>query len=397
VQKARDALENYRRQMEQSRLEHTEEADILTDLKIDISRRTEWMGEAQRNVERLRREENILAEERRVLLREISGNEKAEEKSVTEQENVSANLLKLKIRLKEIRDELAVAEAEKARLEGAIVKAEQDERAYADSSAHIERELARLEMRKEQLDANSRRLHDEIWEDYGLTYQKALEHKRADKSETALRRATQELKAELSTLTNVNIGAIDAHKQIKTRHDFLTAQREDILQAESTLSDLIAQLTQQMEAQFSSQFKLIGEHFQEVFHQMFSGGKAELRLMDTENVLESGIEIIAQPPGKALQNLMLLSGGERALTAIALLFAILRLKPSPFCVLDEIESALDDANVARFAKYLQEYARGTQFIIITHRKGTMEAANYMYGVTMEERGISKLVSVRFED
>jgi len=397
VQKARESLENYQHQIEQSRLEHTEETDILTDLKIEISRRTEWVGEARRNVERLQREEAVLAEERRMLLAEISFSEKATEKATADREKIIEGMVALKFRLEEIRQELAVVEAEKTRLGAAITKAEADERTHADSSSLIERELARLEMRKEQLDATSRRLHDEIWEAYSLTHQQALAHKRTDISATALRRMMQDLKAELSTLTNVNIGAIDAYKQIKTRYDFLAAQREDILEAETTLSDLIGQLTQQMEAQFAAQFKLIGEHFEEVFRQMFSGGKAALRLIDTENVLESGIEITAQPPGKSLQNLMLLSGGERALTAIALLFAILRLKPSPFCVLDEIESALDDANVARFAKYLKEYARGTQFIIITHRKGTMEAADHMYGVTMEEQGISKLVSVRFED
>ena len=397
VQKAREGLENYQRQIEQSRLEHTEEADILTDLKIEISRHTEWVGEAHRNVERLQREEAVLTEESHILLAEIAANETAAQKTAADRAKITEDITTHKLRLEEIRQELVVVETEKTRIDAAIAKAEEDERAHADSSSLMERELARLEMRKEQLDATSHRLHDEIWEAYSLTHQQALAHKRTDISAAALRRMMQELKTELSTLTNVNIGAIDAYKQIKTRYDFLTAQREDILEAESTLSDLIGQLTQQMEAQFAAQFKLIGEHFEEVFRQMFSGGKAALRLIDTENVLESGIEITAQPPGKSLQNLMLLSGGERALTAIALLFAILRLKPSPFCVLDEIESALDDANVARFAQYLKEYAQGTQFIIITHRKGTMEVAEHMYGVTMEEQGISKLVSVRFED
>ncbi|MCL2285389.1 MAG: chromosome segregation protein SMC [Firmicutes bacterium] len=397
VQKAREALENYQRQLEQSRLEHTEETDILTDLKIEISRRTEWIGEARRNLERLQREEAVLTEERRMLLADISVSERAAEKAAANRAKIIEESAKLKTRLGEIRRELSAAEEEKTRLDAAITKAEEDERAHADSSALIERELARLEMRKEQLDATSHRLHGEMWEEYNLTYQKALAQKRTDVSETALRRMLQQLRSELAALSNVNIGAIDAYKQIKTRCDFLTAQRNDILEAETALTELIGQLTSQMEEQFATQFKLIGVHFEEVFRQMFSGGKASLRLLDEENVLESGIEIIAQPPGKALQNLMLLSGGERALTAIALLFAILRLKPSPFCVLDEIESALDDSNVARFASYLKEYAKGTQFIIITHRKGTMEAAEHLYGVTMEEQGISKLVSVRFED
>jgi len=397
VQKARDALESYQQQMEQNRLEQTEETGMLTDLKIEISRRTEWIGEANRNIERLQREETVLTEEKRILLQEISTGGKAAEDAIINREKIQDDSSKLKVRMTETRKELTDAEAEKAKLEIATSKAEEDERAYADSATLIEKELTRLEVRKEQLDATSHRLHNEIWEEYSLTHQQALAYKSVEMSEATLRRTAQELKAELATLTNVNVGAIEAYTQLKTRYDFLTTQREDIMRAEATLAELIQTLTQQMEEQFSTQFKLIAQHFEEVFKQMFSGGKASLRLMDTNNVLESGIEIIAQPPGKSLQNLMLLSGGERALTAIALLFSILRLKPSPFCVLDEIESALDDANVARFAKYLKEYAVGTQFIIITHRKGTMEAADHLYGVTMEEQGISKLVSVRFEE
>ena len=394
VQKARDDLENFKRQLEQNRLEQTEESDTLTGLKIEISRRTEWVGEAQRNVDRLQREENILLEEKRILQSEISAGEKTKVDTLAKKDTILTDQEKLKARIQEVRKEQTAAEAEKAALETAISKAEEDERAYADASSLIERELARLEMRKEQLDAASHRLHNEIWEEYGLTHQQALPFKQTEMSEAALHRTAQQLRAQLATLTDVNVGAIEAYKQIKTRYDFLTAQREDILQAEVALDELIVSLTAQMEEQFATQFKLIAQHFEEVFQQMFSGGKASLKLVDDKNVLESGIEITAQPPGKTLQNMMLLSGGEKALTAIALLFAILRLKPSPFCVLDEIESALDDANVVRFAKYLKEYVAGTQFIVITHRKGTMEVADHLYGVTMEEQGISKLVSVR---
>ena len=397
VQKARDDLENFKQQLEQNRLEQTEESDTLTGLKIEISRRTEWVGEAQRTVDRLQREESVLLEEKHVLQSEISAGEKAKEDTLTRKESILAQQETQKARIQEIRNEQAAAEAEKAKLETAISKAEEDERAYADASSLMERELARLEMRKEQLDSASHRLHNEIWEEYGLTHQQALPFKQTEMSEAALHRTAQQLRAELATLTDINVGAIEAHKQLKTRYDFLTAQREDIIQAEAALDELINSLTAQMEEQFAAQFKLIAHHFEEVFQQMFSGGKASLKLVDDKNVLESGIEITAQPPGKTLQNMMLLSGGEKALTAIALLFAILRLKPSPFCVLDEIESALDDANVVRFAKYLKEYVAGTQFIVITHRKGTMEVADHLYGITMEEQGISKLVSVRFVD
>jgi len=397
IKVARKNLENYQRQIERDRQDQTEEAGILTDLKIEISRRTEWVGEAKRNVDRLKREGAVISDEIKILINEISATEDMAKQNIANCTQIASNSTKLKTRLAEVREQLTASEQEKVRLDAAIVKAEEETRTHADSSALLERELARLEMRKEQLDDTSHRLHNEVWEEYGLTYQKALSYKNTDISEAVMRRSMQDLRAELAGLSDVNIGAIEAYKQIKTRYDFLSAQRDDILMAEATLVELIGQLTKQMEDVFAAQFTLIDQHFQEVFRQMFSGGKASLRLMDTQNVLESGIEIIAQPPGKSLQNLMLLSGGERALTAIALLFAILRLKPSPFCVLDEIESALDDANVLRFASYLKEYAVGTQFIIITHRKGTMEVAEHMYGVTMEEQGISKLVSVRFED
>ena len=394
---ARKNLEEYQQQLEHNRQEQTEEADIMTEIKINISRHSEWIGEALRNIERLQREKNILEAEKTALNTEIVANEAAiKEYEANRGKSIDTTEI-LKQRADEIRLKLHSTEQKKEMLDVEMNNAEKNERSVQDSSQNVERELTRLEMRKEQLDATSHRLHDEVWEEYSLTYQQALAHKRIDINETALRRLMQDLRTELATLTNVNLGAIEAFKQVKTRHDFLVAQLEDIQVAENALIELIQQLTGQMEDQFSTQFKLIGMHFEEVFRQMFSGGKASLRLLDTDNVLESGIEITAQPPGKSLQNLMLLSGGERALTAIALLFSILKLKPSPFCVLDEIESALDDANVVRFASYLKEYAKGTQFIIITHRKGTMEAAEHMYGVTMEEQGISKLVSVKFDE
>ena len=196
---------------------------------------------------------------------------------------------------------------------------------------------------------------------------------------------------------SVNVGAIEQYKEVRERFTFLSAQRGDILAAEEKLSQIIEELLGLMEKQFCEQFALISENFGKVFREMFGGGKAYLRLMDTANVLESPIEIVAQPPGKNLQNMQLLSGGERALTAIAILFSILLLKPSPFCILDEIEAALDDANVSRYAQYLKRFSKDTQFIVITHRKGTMEYADVMYGVTMQEKGISKLISVDFTE
>ena len=207
----------------------------------------------------------------------------------------------------------------------------------------------------------------------------------------------KEWKGKIRALGDVNVGAIEQHKEVKERFEFLTAQREDILAAEEKLRQIIEELSILMEQQFREQFKVISENFSEVFREMFGGGRAQLRLTDAAHVLESPIEIVAQPPGKNLQNMQLLSGGERALTAIAILFSILKMKPSPFCILDEIEAALDDANVSRYAQYLKKFAEETQFIVITHRKGTMEHADVLYGVTMQEKGISKLISVDFSE
>ncbi|MDR0273611.1 MAG: chromosome segregation protein SMC [Clostridiales bacterium] len=394
-EQARENLENYQKEIEQTRQNFSEENDALTELRIEISRITDRIATCEKNISRLQKEENVLSEERRLILAEISANESASEKAKSDGVLKTAELEKMQYVLGETRAALSEAEAEKTELDGLISKTEADERTHTDATTLLEREIARLEARKENLDAASHRLHNEIWEEYNLTYQNAMTFKRSDLSETALRKTGQKLKFELSQMTNVNIGAIEAFKQIKTRHGFLVAQRDDILGAEASLDELIKNLTSQMEAQFAEKFSEIAIHFSDVFKEMFDGGRASLSLSDTENILESGIEIIAQPPGKSLQSMTLLSGGERALTAIALLFAILRMKPSPFCVLDEIESALDDANVTRFANFLRQYATGTQFIIITHRKGTMEAADNLYGVTMEEQGISKLVSVKF--
>ena len=195
----------------------------------------------------------------------------------------------------------------------------------------------------------------------------------------------------------MNVNAIEEYDETKKRYTFLETQKTDMEKAEETLLLLIDELLKQMEEIFSSQFKLIADNFTEVFKELFGGGEAYLKLMDEENILESGIEIIAKPPGKKLQNMTLLSGGERTLTAISLIFGILKLKPSPFCILDEIEAALDDANVVRFANYLDNLSKETQFIVITHRKGTMERADTLYGVTMQERGVSTILSIQLGD
>jgi chromosome segregation protein len=236
-----------------------------------------------------------------------------------------------------------------------------------------------------------------MWEEYNMTPQSAAAAEKLDQPAGWLQREERRLKNETALLGDVNPGAIEEHKNLKARLDFLTSQRDDIIEAERKLIDVIDELGGLMRKQFLEQFEAISVNFSQVFQEMFGGGKGKLALTDKDDILEAGIEITAQPPGKNLQSMSLLSGGERALTAMALLFAILRMKPSPFCVLDEIEAALDDSNVIRFAKFIKRISEDTQFILITHRKGTMEAADALYGVTMQEQGISKLVSAKLSD
>lgn len=215
-------------------------------------------------------------------------------------------------------------------------------------------------------------------------------------SQAAAGRRISELKNQIKDLGPVNIHAVEEYETLLERCQFLRSQLDDVRKAEESLRDIIRQLTEQMENQFREGFGKISDQFNRVFQKMFGGGRGMLRLEEESNPLESGIDIVAQPPGKTLKNMTALSGGERALTAIAILFAIQQLKPAPFCILDEIEAALDDANVNRYADFLKTLCTTTQFIVITHRKGTMEAASTMYGITMEEKGVSKCISVKFE-
>lgn len=259
----------------------------------------------------------------------------------------------------------------------------------------FDKEVYRLTSAREKFDEKQQELLNYMWENYELTYHQAKAAAGVEQpaeSLQELKKKIAELKAQMKDLGPVNVNAIDDYKDVLERYEFLKKQHEDIVKAEAHLVGLIDELEAAMKNQFQEKFKDIQEMFQNVFQELFGGGYARLELTD-DDVLESGIRIIAQPPGKKLQNMMQLSGGEKALTAISLLFAIQNLKPSPFCLLDEIEAALDDSNVARFAQYLHKLTKETQFIVITHRRGTMTAADILYGITMQEKGISTLVSV----
>ena len=261
-------------------------------------------------------------------------------------------------------------------------------------------ERAKVQARKLKFDIEIENLKNKMWDDYEITISVAKEMIESlpvdDSDEKTIVKNAEKIRKEIKDLGEVSVGAIEEYKSTKERYDFISNQKADLEETKKKLENLINNMTSIMKQQFEKQFKLINENFNETFKELFGGGKAELKLEDESNVLSSGIEIEVQPPGKKLQSMMLLSGGERALTATALLFAILKLKAPPFCILDEIEAALDDVNVHRFAEYIKKYSKNTQFIVITHRKGTMEVASSTYGVTMQEYGISKVVSMKMK-
>lgn len=261
----------------------------------------------------------------------------------------------------------------------------------------VEDQLRQTEVRVNRLDVELENLLKKLAEEYELSFELAKVRFPVPEDVQAVQIEVKELKRQISALGDVNLGAIEEYQRVNERFQFLSGQKNDLVEAKTALYLVIREMDEEMSKRFKSTFDAIRSQFVVVFAKLFGGGRADLILSEPDRLLDTGIEIVAQPPGKKLQNLQLLSGGERALTAMALLFSILRVKPVPFCVLDEVEAALDEANVSRFADYLREFSEQTQFIVVTHRKGTMESADVLYGVTMEEGGVSKLVSVRLDD
>ena len=258
-----------------------------------------------------------------------------------------------------------------------------------DSKYQMEIKLAKNETQLENFKQN-------LWDDFEISYAQALTMKKENFVLSSSVKESREIKNRIKELGDVNVGAIKEYEQISTRYEFLTEQRADILAAMSELQAIISDMDKTIKTKFKENFDQVVVNFESIFAELFGGGHAELRLDNEDNPLESGIEIIAQPPGKKLQNINLMSGGEKTMTAIALMFAVLKTKPTPFCILDEVEAALDDANIDRFAKYLRNFNE-IQFAIVTHQKATMEHADVLYGVTMPEQGISKVLSLRLGD
>ena len=300
-------------------------------------------------------------------------------------------------RVNACKEDIARISAKKLELESKRTRADKDAQSRNSEILELERLAARIEQKKLAADMEEKQILDKLWDNYELSHTAAQSVRQPIESTAKANRTINELRREISSLGTPNIGAIEEYERVNTRYEFLTGQRDDVEKAKGELLGIIRDITAQMKEVFVTQFRAIDECFRQTFLELFGGGKAALVLEDENNVLECGIEIKVQPPGKAVSNISLLSGGEKAFVAIALYFAILKVRPTPFCVMDEIEAALDEANVDRFADYLRRVSDKTQFLVITHRRGTMEEADMLYGVTMQEKGVSSVIELDLEN
>ncbi len=308
-----------------------------------------------------------------------------------------AEMERIAQRSKELRTDLEAVEQEKAEIVERLKALQNSNKDLTDRLILLQQELSRAEGRQQKLESDLEGIINRLWDQYELTPSAAEEAKQEIENEKEARERTQELRGKIKALGSVNLDAIEEYQNVQERYTLQSTQRDDLEKAKVNLEQVIGSMQELMEEHFQKQFEEINKSFSQVFRELFGGGKGRLYLSDPQDVMESGIEIEAQLPGKSTQNISLYSGGEKSFIAIALLFAILEVKPTPFCFLDEIDAALDDVNVSRFATYLKNYLSQTQFIVITHRRGTMEAANIMYGVTMQEKGVSKLLSLHIDD
>ena len=362
----------------------------LSDLRHGLSDLERDEAHAQQDQAQILREQ----ERREQLLHEMDELDAIDENDMKREEAESARRQK-----EQLRQESAAQAIEQRRsqaqsdLRDILSDMENLHEAYNRDSE----KLHKTELAKARIEGDQKNLQNRIWDTYKLTYAGAEEFRRTPFDEKESDRRAAELQGQIRALGTVNVGAVEEYAETKARVDDLTAQQQDLKRAEMDLRELIERLLIQMRSTFVENFSKMQGYFAETFTRLFGGGHAELKLMDPDDPLNCGIEVNAQPPGKKLQLLSLLSGGERARTAIAILFAMLKLKPTPFCILDEIEAALDDANIGYYADYLKEYSKGTQFIVVTHRKGTMERCNSLFGVAMEEQGVSRMVSVSLQD
>lgn len=369
----------------------------LTNLKVREGKLDQERFSLEEQLRRLRGDYDTLGKDSRqnkTLLASIEA-----DLLTNEQESVKQieNLNQYRLKKEEASQQLEFKRAARSSLSKKLEVAENETKEQRVQLKSVEEQLRQTEIGVNRLDVELENVLKKLSDDYELSYELAKQRYPIPEDIEGTQAEVQRLKRGISALGEVNLGAIEEYQRVHERYTFLDEQKSDLVEAKTTLYQVIREMDDEMSKRFKATFDAIRREFGTVFSKLFGGGRADLVLIDPERMLETGIDIVAQPPGKKLQNLQLLSGGERALTAMALLFAILHVKPVPFCVLDEVEAALDEANVVRFAQYLREFSAQTQFIVVTHRKGTMEEADVLYGVTMEEGGVSKLVSVKLDN
>lgn len=367
----------------------------ITNLKISVTSFDESESSIEEMVERISQDiknnEQSIENKNQNILAINEENTKLEQ-TITEYnaqiEQIKQEVTNSGTKVEELKQE-RIAKNEK------LVNTENEIQSQFSTLESLKEQIIKLDVKKTKLEQDLQQVVESLWNEYELTPNSTEEYQKPNNVSTAQKQVNS-LRNKIKDLGSINIDSIEEYKKTKERYDFMSEQRLDLENTASKLRKIIGDMTTTMQNQFKEKFELINKNFNEVFTKLFNGGKAELILENEENILECGIDIRVQPPGKKLQNMMLLSGGEKAFTAIALLFAILKINPAPFCILDEIEAALDDVNVYRFAEYLKKFCKQTQFLVITHRKGTMEAGDSVYGVTMEENGISKLLSIKLK-
>ncbi|MCR5584397.1 MAG: chromosome segregation protein SMC [Lachnospiraceae bacterium] len=389
-----DKIEGLNHKLDEERRLERYSNEKESSLRVEFAGLEHTLGFIDETVARLNSEIARFKEEIEELDQNEANSEEQLEKLDEEIKNAHADIADGKVKVEEINSQIAELEKEKAVLTKGHKEFFNKHEQLAQSLTSLEKEAFRIENQITRIGEVIDEQCAYMWNEYEVTVDSAKEKKDESLgSYTAIKKGVSELKSKIKGLGDVNVNAIEQYKEVSERYNLYTVQRNDIIEAEDKLKGIIEKLEEEMRKQFNEKFALIKDEFDVVFKELFGGGQGTLELMEDEDVLIAGIKINAQPPGKKLQNMMMLSGGERALTAIALLFAIQNLKPSPFCLLDEIEAALDDSNVGRYARYLHKLTDHTQFIVITHRRGTMASADALYGITMQEKGVSALVSV----
>lgn len=392
-------LEQNNSQFTEMRSKRDDYANQITNLKVEIASISSEILSLESDIERIKFALSNAVSMREELNSALTENKNnlANLRGMAEQSGVNSTVGVDTEKLNQTKIEVENLTNQKSTLQSTLRSLEEERMALGVEVNKLQDRKHQQEINLSKIDTDIETLQERVWTEYELTYNTAQDYKVADFDVKQGLQDINKLRREINGLGNVNVNAIEDSKLLEERHGNLYVQAQDLIKAEEDLKQIIKDLSDEMTARFDEAFNQINSNFGVVFKELFGGGSAKLQLVQSEDMLEAGVDIVAEPPGKKLSNITLLSGGEKSLTAIAILFAILRLRPMPFCLLDEIEAALDEANVARFAKYLQRYSEETQFIVITHKKPTMEHADALFGVTMEEKGVSKVVSVKLTD